>query len=424
MKNSYLIIAFLIIASSFSACKKDEVVIPPEPIKDVYTNASFNYNFSDVDPKINPIFNGYIKTYESAVNQAKWQYNNYYSLKNLNTIIFAYDRDANNFDAVYMIVPPNGKYTGDLSDEYQTSNTASDGTKIIRVNDKAFLKDLINARLSGSSFGKAKVKDVDYLYFFFDKKRYDKTLKPLDIMREVGFFTHEGFHLTTQLGFKRPSNSLESIRFNLPSDYPADSVSFSLIASGIKMYESILFDNIQNTEDYVKMYYVLFKKLKAQDNSGKNYIDNYYLYECWLEGSAEFTEYSMNIGSGVMDGSIPEIRYDNSYQEFVDLTKKEIAAGVPPTVIYNGKERVVYYAQLVEITYYKLGSAPLFLLDKLGVDVYAKLKAGKNPYQMLEEYITANNISVDEEATYEELKSQINWEDTKDMMQDYIELFN
>jgi len=249
-------------------------------------------------------------------------------------------------------------------------------------------------------------------------------IEPLDIMREVGFFTHEGFHQTAQLEFTQPANSLASIRFNLPADYPADTVSFSLIASGIKMYENILFDNIQNAEDYVKMYYVLFKKLKDLDNSGKNYIDDFYLFECWLEGSAEFSEYTMNFGSGIMDGSIPEIRYDNSYQEFVDLAKKEIDAGVPPTVIYNGEERVVYYAHLVEITYYKLGSAPLFLLDKLGVDVMGKLKSGKNPYQMLEEYIMANNISIDEDATYQELKAQVNWEETKAMMQDYIDLFN
>ncbi len=424
MKKTHLIILFSILVSIFFSCKKKEVIIPPDPITDEYTNASFNFNFEDVDPKINPIFNGYIQTYESAVNQGGWQYNNYYSLKNLNIIIFAYDSDDTNFDAVYMIVPPNGNYTGDVSNVYPTSNTASDGTKIIRVNDVAFLKDVINARLSGSSFGTSTVNNVDYLYFFYDKENYDTELAPLDIMRAVGFFTHEGFHQTAQLGFSQPANSQASIRFNLPADYPADTISFSLIAVGIKMYEDILFEDIQNNEDYMKRYYVLFKKLRELDDSDANYIDNFYLFECWLEGGAEYPEYAMNLNSGIMDGTIPEIRYDNSYQEFVDIVTEEIDAGVVPTVIYNGQERTVYYGHVVETTYYKLGSATLFLLDRLGVDVMDKLKSGKNPYQMLDDYITANNIAIDEDATFQELKEQVNWEETKTMMQNYIELFN
>jgi len=424
MKKSNLIIVYLMLITAFLACRKDEVIIPPDTIDDEYSSASFDFKFADVDPKINPIFNGYIKTYETTVNQGGWSYNNYYSLKELNIVIFAYDKDAKNYDAVYMVVPPNGDYSGDVSDVLQTSNTASDGTKIIRVNDKEFLKKLIKARLSGSTFGTSTVDDVDYLYFFYEKDNYDKELVPLDIMREVGFFVHEGFHQTAQLEFDRPSDNLSSIRFNLPADYPADSVSFSLIAAGIKMYENILFEDIQNPDDYVKMYYVLFKKLRELDNSGKDYIDKFYLYECWLEGGAEFTEYTMNLNSGIMDGSIPAIRYDNSFQEFIDLTQVEVDAGVPPTVTYNGEERVLYYAHIVETTYYKLGSATLFLLDKLGVDVFDPMKSGKNPYQMLDEYITANNITIDEEATLHDVKSQINWEETKTIMQNYIDLFN
>jgi len=190
------------------------------------------------------------------------------------------------------------------------------------------------------------------------------------------------------------------------------------------MYEHILFDDVQNMDSYMKMYYILFKKLRELDTSGKNYIDGYYLFECWLEGSAEFTEYNMILASGLMDSNIPEIHYDNSYQEFKDLITEEIDAGVTPTIIYNGQERTAYYGMAVEVTYYKLGSATLFILDKLGVDVYSKLKIGKNPYQMLQEYIDTHNITIDEEAEFNNLKSQINWQENTTMMQNYIDLFN
>jgi len=423
MKNiiTLSVVAFILL---FSSCRKEEIIIPPDPIEDEYSNATFNFDFDEVDSKMMPIFNAYIKTYESAVNQGNWNYNSKYSLKNLNTIIFAYDDVNHNYEATYMINPPNGNYTGDASDELSTSNTASDGTKIIRVNDKAFLKELIKARLSGSSYGLSTLNGKKYLYFFYDKKNYDKTLQPLDIVRAVGFFIHEGFHLVSQVSFSNPNNEHESIRFNLPSDYPADTASFSLIAAGIQMYEHILFDNVQNMDDYMKMYYVLFKKLRELDTSGKNYIDGYYLFECWLEGGAEFTEYNMNLASGLMDGGIPEIHYDNSYQEFKDLITEEIDAGVTPTIIYNGIERTAYYGMAVEATYYKLGSATLFILDKLGVDVYSKLKIGENPYQMLQEYIDNHNITIDEEAEFNNLKSQINWQENTTMMKNYLNLFN
>ncbi len=423
MKNVVILSVFAFIFL-FSSCKKDEIIIPPDPIEDEYSSATFNFNFDEVDPKVMPIFDAYMQTYESAVNQDNWNYNSEYSLKNLNTIIFAYDSDNQNYEAIYMIDPPNGNYTGDDSNVFSTSSTASDGAKIIRVTDTNFLKELIKVRLSGSSFGISKVNDKDFLYFFYDKSKYDKVLQPLDIMRAVGFFIHEGFHLVSQVNFTQPNNEHSSIRFNLPADYPADSVSFSLIAAGMKMYEDILFEDVQNMDDYMKMYYILFKKLKELDTSGKNYIDGYYLFECWLEGSAEFTEYYMNRGSGVMNGDNQEIRYDNSLQEFKDLITDEIDAGVPPTINYNGQDRVAYYAVAVETTYYKLGSATLFILDNLGVDVYQKLKTGENPYEMLEEYINANNISINENEVYNNLKSQIDWEATKTMMQDYINLFN
>ena len=423
MKNVVILSVFAFIFL-FSSCKKDEIIIPPDPIEDEYSSATFNFNFDEVDPKVMPIFDAYMQTYESAVNQDNWNYNSEYSLKNLNTIIFAYDSDNQNYEAIYMIDPPNGNYTGDDSNVFSTGSTASDGAKIIRIFDTDFLKKLIKARLSGSSFGTSTVDDVDYLYFFYDKNDYDKVLQPLDIMRAVGFFIHEGFHQTSQMDFTRPNNEHSSIRFNLPADYPADSVSFSLIAAGMKMYEDILFEDVQNMDDYMKRYYILFKKLKELDTSGKNYIDGYYLFECWLEGSAEFTEYYMNRGSGVMNGDNQEIRYDNSLQEFKDLITDEIDAGVPPTINYNGQDRVAYYAVAVETTYYKLGSATLFILDNLGVDVYQKLKTGENPYEMLEEYINANNISINENEIYNNLKSQIDWEATKTMMQDYINLFN
>jgi len=365
MKKTFFIVACLIIVSTFSACKKKETVIPPDPIEDEYSNAGFNFDFIKVDPKINLTLDAYIKTYEDAVNQDGWPYNNYYSLKNLNILIFAYDKDAKNFDAVYMIVPPNGDYPGDVSDVYQTSNIASDGTKVIRVKDKKFLEDIIKVRLTGSPFGTSTLNDIKYQYFFFEKSEYDIDMQPLDIMRAVGFIIHECFHQTVQLEFTNPYDEYKSLRFRLPPDYPADTVSFSLIASGIKMYETILFDDVQDVEEYMKMYYVLFKKLRELDTSGKNYIDGFYLFECWLEGGAEFPEYYMELSSGVMDGSIPEIRYDNSYQEFTDIMEKEIEAGVPPTVILNGEEVVVYYAHVVETTYYKLGSATLFLIGIL-----------------------------------------------------------
>ena len=42
---------------------------------------------------------------------------------------------------------------------------------------------------------------------------------------------------------------------------------------------------------------------------------------------------------------------------------------------------------------------------------------------MLEEYISDNSITVDEETTYDDLKSQINWEESKIRMKKYIDLF-
>ncbi len=423
LTQTKIAVLLLSVVLLFPKCTPEDTIIPPDPIEDKYSEATFNFNFDELDTKLERTFNAYMQTYESTVVQEKWKYNNEYSLKNLNLILFTYDSDAKNLNAAYAVVTPISGFTGDVSNVVSTSNTASDETKIIRITDEDFLKKLIKARLNGGDFGISTLNEVDYFYYFLAKNEYNQQ-EPLDIFRNVGAFIHEGFHQTAQLGYTRPDDELKSIRFNLPSEYPADSVSFSLIAAGIKLYEDILFEENVNYSEYAKMYYVLFKKMKELDTTGKNYIDKFYLFECWLEGSAEFTEYNMLLESNLMDKNIPEIRYDNSFQEFKDIITSEIDAGVTPTTIYNGQETIIYYDSVVESTYYKLGSATLFLLDHLEGDIFSKIKVGKNPYEMLEEYINSNNISIDENEIYNNLKSQIDWDETKVMMQNYINLFN
>jgi len=424
MKKINLLI--LVLAVLFSTgCKKDEVIIPPDPIKDEYSKATFSLNFDQIDPKIKPIFEAYLQTYDAAIIQGNWSYQDIYSLKDFNTVIFGYDSDNNKFEAAYMIVPPNGAYSGSQSNVLETTNQPSDGTKIIRVTNQAFLKKLIEARLSEGEFGSSTVDNGKYLYFFFDKSNYESSpLTPLSIFRSVGLFIHEGFHVLPQVNFTSPNDEYRSIRFNLPSDYPADSVSFSLIAAGIKIYENILFENNQDMIANLKMYDVLFRKLRQLDMTGKNYIDGFYLYECWLEGGAEFPEYKMLQAGGLLDGNVPEIYYDNSFQEFKDKLVAEINSGEPATVSYNGQDVVLYYSLVVETTYYKLGSATLYILDELGVNVMEEVSMGKNPFQMLEDYIADHNITINEEQEFENIKSQINWEEMTSLMQDYIQLYN
>ncbi len=391
------------------------------PFKDKYSNAGLNYSFAQLDPKIKPILDNYAKTYHYAVDSGKWPYKKDYNLEDFILLLLIYNDKNGNIEGVYAAVPAAMKLD-DNFEEVPNMAEATTSLRFVHVSDKALIKKLFKTRHDNSSFGVFNSDAKKYLYFILDKDFFANELSKFSINQEIGFFTHEGFHLIPQAKFKRPNEKYGSLRFNLPPDYPVDETSFSLIAAGMKLYEDVLFKDDLDLEQYARMYYVLFKKLLEQDHSNKGYIDGFYFFEMWLEGSAEFVESDLNLGSGVFDKNDPIIQYVNSYKKLVDQIDREIDNG-PAKSNINGVEKSIKYTELIDDSYYHLGSASLFVLDALGVDVISQLKSGMNQYQMLSKYIQDNQIAIDEEQTYSDLRSQINWSESLARMKKYIKLF-
>ena len=391
-------------------------------IKDQYHNASLEYSFDDLDSKVKPILDNYLLSYNYSTNADSWTYKKYYSLDEFSLLIFVFDKQKKNIDAAYMVMKTNNGFSGDIADMPKISNPTSTA-KAVRLLDKGFSKRIINSRNDSGNFGLYSEHGIKYLYFFVDKDYFDRDLSAFDINQEVGFFAHEGFHLTAQSKFKWPKHKSGSLRFDLPDDYPVDPSSFSLIAAGYKLYENVLFDDSIDLNHYAKMYDLLFNKLLELDHSGKDYVNEFFFFETWLEGAAEFVELKLNSGSGVFDGSDRIIRYSNSFQRFNDGIDDAIEKGVSTSSI-NGVEKLVKYTDVLDGSYYKIGAGCLLTLDGLGVDVMAGLKDGLTPYQILEKYLQESNLNFDEDVVYNDLKQEINWQESLAKMKKYIELFD
>ncbi len=390
-------------------------------VQDDYHNAGLEYKFDSLDAKLKPILDNYLLSYDYSTKPGAWAYQKYYSLDNFNLILLVFDNSKKNMDGVYLVSKADANFGLNLADVQGLSQTVT-RARAYRLLDKAFVKRLIKSRKESGDFGLYSEGKQKYMYFFEDKSFFERELSAFDINQEVGYFAHEGFHFTSQNKFKRPKHISGSFRFSLPDDYPADPSSFSLIAAGFKLYEDILFDENIDLTKYAKFYDVLFKKLLELDHSGKDYINDFFLFETWLEGSAEFVESKINIGSGVFDKTDELIQYVNSYQRFVDGVDGAIKRGVTSSYV-NNVETIVRYGDVLDSSYYNLGSGCLFVLDGLGVDVMSELKKGLTPYQILENYLEDNRISFDEEAVYNELKQKIDWQASLERMKSYIELF-
>lgn len=399
-------------------CSKDEIESIPEPLP-IITETTYLLNFLVADAKFKPVLDAYVTAYEYVVNSGQWKYKSNYSLDIFHLLLFSYDNKVNNVDAMYMVVPHNSNYAGDLSDVVQTTPTPTDDTKVIRFRDVELAREIVTKPPQTGSFGSFSKDGENYLFFIIDKYKYGSEMSQFFIQQAVGFYIHEGFHLFPQPDFTKPNAEHRGLRFKLPEDYPADSISFSLIGAGMKLYELIIFEDDPDWSKHLKMLYVIFKKLKELDNSGKNYIDGYYLYYAWVEGVPKFVENHINKEIGLFDNTAFNYSSFEKFQKYIqyNIDSKNTS------VIVNGEERVARYFAVAEYTYYHLGASSLFILDNLGEDVITQISSGLNPYQMLQQYIDDKNISIDEASIYKDVKALIDWEATKTMMQDYIELW-
>ena len=378
---------------------------------------TYNFNFEEKDNQYKSIVEEYLKSYEFTVNSNDWKYDNIYKLNRFHLVLF--DMVSNNVDAMYMVVPGESNYTGDVSDVLATSFSPSDDAKVIRLKDKELVDRMLSGVHPNQSFSKYSENGIDYL-FIIDRGPDDSITFPT-MESLIGYYMHEGYHLFPQKNFLVPDRIEGFGRFQIPEDYPADNVSFSLIAAGYQLFENLLFEDNIDYEAYMKMNYVLFKKLRELDTTGKGYIDGYYLYFAAIEGSAQFMETAINLGSGVLDKEDDLIRSSMSYQGFIDGIQEDIDEN-NTTLIINGVVTESRYGTLL-LSFYKLGANVLFILDHLGVDVMAENSAGKNPYEMLQEYIDTNNITINEEEVLDDLKSEIDWNTTMELMEDYIKLW-
>jgi len=378
---------------------------------------TYDFDFQSVDPLMKPLLEGYLSAYNYTVSSSDWAYRDIYTLSNFATVILV--KEGATIKAAYMLLPPNTPYAGNDTDRFKTDGSAADGAVYLRLSEEPFIQALLNRLTGGGSFGRYRAKGADYLYFVLDPARYAGA-DSFTIAQDVSFFAHEGFHLFPQEGFDTPTSLAQDIRFNLPDDYPADEVSFSLISAGVKLAEQVMAeDDPAKLLDLLKMQYVLFKKLLELDSSGKNYVRDYYLFQCWLEGGAEFAGKEIIKGAGLYG---PISKFSDSYENFQAAIRRDVEEGNTNTNI-NGVEQLSRYDTAVDSSSYTLGYSTLAILEKLGVDSMSQLAEGLNPYEMLEAYVIDHTVDIDEAETFETLKSLVDWDAQKELMRTYINLW-
>lgn len=417
MKYSFWL---LVVFCAFSACGDDDD--SSRPINPDIMEATYNYNFGEIEREAFPVLFDYVEAYEHTMDPTVYDCGDTYRLDRFHLALIVHDDVAGNVPAAFLFRPA-GSPANAVGEPVPTTSPAADGANWYRQSDSGLSRRMVSAlQTSLSRFAPYSEDGVDYLVIRFDRQ-WLRELTRASRTRWAAFFVHEGFHMFPQREMPRPNNRQSGIRSNPPADYPADPQSFSLIAAGIQLNENLLYgDDPVDWQRTLAMQYVLFDRLLAADTTGQEYIDGFYLYYAWVEGGAEFVDEKITLGAGIYDLADANTRIQVSYDNFREQVQRTIQTG-NSTVIVNGVRQERRYQAVVGRSFYQIGAATFRILEGLGEAPLVEMARGQNPYQLLDDYIRANNVVIDETVALEDLKALIDWEESLELMEEYIDVF-
>ncbi|QTD36588.1 hypothetical protein JL193_10580 [Polaribacter batillariae] len=422
MRNLILILALLLIQS---CATKKEITLTEKELSEIPSGDLYNAtkDFSDTSLKeLQSRLDIYSKSYDYAVNSGEWTYSKQYDLSEIPVVVIYWDSKENNIDGAYLFSPKD-KFNVKKTVPVDLKEKPKDGAQWYQLNNEEFLKNILVSKVKDKAYGYGVYAENNkrYLYLIMYKQFVEQTKdSPENVVGNIAYYIHEAFHYYPQKDYVWPSKELESIRFKIPAEYPADATSFSYIAAGEKLFDNILFQDNHDWLSYAKMQYIIYKKLLDADTSEKQYVKNYFLYFNWVEGIPRFIEYSITMGSGDMTDKA--LKMFTGYDSFLRNIKGDIEKK-NTTMVMNGEKIVTRYGYLLNYPLYDLGASSSFILENLDVNVLDWAKKGMNHYEMFEKYFEENDIEIDEDAVTEDVKSLIPWEETNVMMQDYIDLW-
>lgn len=415
----FLVFALLILCG---CTKDDENNDPVGPFSPDIREATYNYDFFSIESEAGPLLIDYRNAYEFTQNPVAYGGGATYQLDQFHLALIIHDETGGNVPAVFVYRPAGSNFAS-AADLTSVVVQAEDGSSWIRQEDAALSRRMIGALQSPrSTFAPYTENGTDFVVIRFDRERL-RNLDRSSRTRWISFFVHEGFHLYPQRAMARPGNSQSGIRSNIPADYPADPESFSLIGAGVQLGENLLYPTGPvDWERALAMQYVLLDRLREADTTGQLYIDEYYLLYAWLEGAAQFVDETITRGTGLYDRDDSFTRGQVSYAAFLSSVENTVLTG-NSTVIVNGVPQTRRYNAVVGSTFYELGSTTFRILEGLGEDPFAAIASGRNPYELLDDYITDNEIAIDEEAALADIKASVDWEASLELMSDYIAVF-
>jgi len=121
------------------------------------------------------------------------------------------------------------------------------------------------------------------------------------------------------------------------------------------MFHNAYFSDDVDIKKYAKMYYVIYKKLLELDKTNKNYVNGYFMYHNWLEGSAWFIDYDLLSKSKVSNFDRQKKHYDYD-SSFLDPIKKIVSTKKLKTINVNGVDKINNYTEVFEYAFYKMGA--------------------------------------------------------------------
>ncbi len=396
---------------------------PLRIISDDINEATYSYAFEDLEQEASALLSDYIEAYTHTLDPTEYACGDTYKLDRFHLALVVHDEANGNVPAVFLFHPA-GSPLSSNGEAVPTVAAAADGAAWYRQRDRRATQRMLSAlQTPRSRFAPYTENGIDYLVIRFDREAL-RSLDRANRTRWTAFFVHEGFHLFAQRNMPRPNRRHSGIRRSIPVDYPADPESFSLIAAGIQLNENTLYASEPvDWEQTLALQYVLWDRLRNADTTGLEYVDGFYLFYAWLEGGAEFIDQKITRGAGIYSFANSDTRAQVAYSTFVSNVEQTVLTG-NSTVITNGEEREARYAAVLRGSYYQLGALTFRILEGLGEDPLAQMARGRNPYQLLDDYLRANDLTIDEDVALADLKSLINWNNSLALMEDYIAVFD
>lgn len=424
MKPLSFLLFFLVL---LAGCTKEEPAVvveePPVVVSPDIREATYDYDFFAVENVMESLLTDYQNAYEFTQDPVAYGYGGVYELSQFHLALIVHDEANGNVPAV-LVYRPAGSDFAPAAELASVVAQAEDGSSWIRQEDAELSRRMAGALQNiGGEIARYSEDETDFLVFRVERDRLlniDRSFRT----RQIAYFVYWGYLLYPRQTMERPGSSQENVRASIPENYPADPESFSLIGAGVKLGEDLLYAaEPVDWERALAMQYVILDRLRAADSSLQNYIDEYYLYYAWLEGAAQFAHQTITLGTGLYDRNDLVLREQVSYEAFT----RDVTAVIDTdnTVMFiNGFRRNGRYYTVARTSFYELGSTTFRILEGLGEDPFAAMTTGRNPYELLDDYITNNQIVIDEEATLADIKASIDWEASMALMADYIAYFN